>query len=136
MNLFFYPDDSEILATWNWNSSFKYFCVIRIEKQICWLIFWRSYSLTILPRDLLTFKNNFRMFTKYLSNQISLTKKFVAILDSFFFFRESIWWSLQKWITRNFSVPYMLKMKAHNSLFCHFQLDSLISSIPSKLGTF
>ena len=27
----FYPDDSEIIETWNWNSSFKY---VRIEKQI------------------------------------------------------------------------------------------------------
>ena len=35
MNLFFYLDDSEILETWNRNSSFKYFWVIRIEKQIC-----------------------------------------------------------------------------------------------------
>ena len=33
-NLFFYPDDSKILETWNRNSSFKYFRVVRIEKQI------------------------------------------------------------------------------------------------------
>ena len=35
MNLFFYPDDSEILETWISISSFKYFQVIRIKKQIC-----------------------------------------------------------------------------------------------------
>ena len=32
--MFFYPDDSKILGTWNWNSSFKYIWVFRIEKQI------------------------------------------------------------------------------------------------------
>ena len=39
MNLFFYPDDSELLKTWNRNSSFKYFWAFRIEKQICLFIF-------------------------------------------------------------------------------------------------
>ena len=38
-NLFFYPDDSEILETWNWNSSFKYFWGFRIEKQIRLFVF-------------------------------------------------------------------------------------------------
>ena len=34
MNLFFYTDDSEILETWISISSFKYFRVVGIEKQI------------------------------------------------------------------------------------------------------
>ena len=55
MNLFFYPDSPEILKTWNWNSSFKYFRVIRIEKQIRPFVFWGSYGSTILFRDILTF---------------------------------------------------------------------------------
>ena len=38
---FFYPDDSEILETLNWNSSFKHFRVVRMEKQICPLFFGR-----------------------------------------------------------------------------------------------
>ena len=33
-NLFFYPDDLEILKTWISFSTFKYFQVVRIEKQI------------------------------------------------------------------------------------------------------
>ena len=44
-NLFFYPDDLEILETWNRNSSFKYFRVIRIEKQIRPFIFWEKLQL-------------------------------------------------------------------------------------------
>ena len=43
--MFFYPDDSEILETWTRNSSFKYFRVVRIEKQVkarqfCFEIYW------------------------------------------------------------------------------------------------
>ena len=41
--MFFYPDDSEILETWNPNSSFKYFWVIRIEKQIRSFAFWEKF---------------------------------------------------------------------------------------------
>ena len=41
-NLFFNPDDSEILETWNQNSSFKYFGVVWIEKQFCLFIFWEK----------------------------------------------------------------------------------------------
>jgi hypothetical protein len=40
--MFFYPDDSEILETWNQNSIFKYFWVVRIEKQIRSYVFWVS----------------------------------------------------------------------------------------------
>ena len=39
MILFFYHDNSEILETWNRNSSFKYFWVVRIEKQIRSFVF-------------------------------------------------------------------------------------------------
>ena len=53
--MFFYPDDSEIRETCILVSSFKHFCVVRIEKQIRSLFFWRSYGSTILFRDLLTF---------------------------------------------------------------------------------
>ena len=42
MNLFFYPDDSKILKTWNQNSSFKYFLVVKIEKQIRPFVFWEK----------------------------------------------------------------------------------------------
>ena len=54
---FFYPDDSEILETWISISScnFKYFRVLRIEKQIRWFILRRLYGSTILFPDLLTF---------------------------------------------------------------------------------
>ena len=45
MNLFFYPDDSEILETWILISSFKYFRVIRIEKQISTFVFWKNFWL-------------------------------------------------------------------------------------------
>ena len=38
-NLFFYPDDSKRLETLISISSFKYFLVVRIEKQICLFIF-------------------------------------------------------------------------------------------------
>ena len=44
-NLFFYPDDLEILETWNQNSSFKYFWVVRIEKQIRPFVFWEKLQL-------------------------------------------------------------------------------------------
>ena len=54
---FFYPDDLEILTTWILISSFKYFWVVRIEKQIHLFIFGRSYGLTILFRELLTFSS-------------------------------------------------------------------------------
>ena len=50
-----YPDNSEILETWNWYSSFKYFRFVRIEKQIR-LFLGRSYGLTILFQDLLIFR--------------------------------------------------------------------------------
>ena len=56
MNLFFYPDNLEILETWNQNSIFKYFQVVRIEKKIVSLFLGRSYSFTILFWDLLTFR--------------------------------------------------------------------------------
>ena len=43
-NLFFYPDNLEILKTWIIIFSYKYFQVIRIEKQIhpfiCWEKLW------------------------------------------------------------------------------------------------
>ena len=42
MNLFFDPDDSDIHETWNHNSSFKYFWVVRIKKQIHPFIFWEK----------------------------------------------------------------------------------------------
>ena len=42
MNLFFYPTKSEILKTWNRNSSFKYFQLVRIKKQIHSFIFWEK----------------------------------------------------------------------------------------------
>ena len=45
MNLFFYPDDSEILETWNQNSSFKYFRVVRVEKQIRLFVFLEKLGL-------------------------------------------------------------------------------------------
>ena len=63
MNLFFYPDDPEILETWNWNSSYIHvFPNCRIEKKIR-LFFWRSYRSTILSRDLLTFwQKSFKKF--------------------------------------------------------------------------
>ena len=35
---FFYPDGSEILETWISISSFKYFWVVRIEKQIWYFV--------------------------------------------------------------------------------------------------
>ena len=41
--------------TWNRNSSFKYFRVVRIEKQICSFVFGRIYGSASLFRDLLTF---------------------------------------------------------------------------------
>ena len=44
-NLFFYPDNSEILETWISISSFKYFRVVRIEKQICPFVFWENLQL-------------------------------------------------------------------------------------------
>ena len=56
-NLFFYPDDSEILKTWILISSFKYFRVIRIEKQIRPVFFWEKLWLDNSFRDLLTFTN-------------------------------------------------------------------------------
>ena len=52
MNLFFYPDDSEILETWNQNSSFNYFrqdrktnlsiCFLEevTAQQFCFEIYW------------------------------------------------------------------------------------------------
>ena len=43
MNRFFYPDDSEILKTWISISSFKYFWVLRIEKQICSFFFGEKF---------------------------------------------------------------------------------------------
>ena len=60
-NLFLYPDDPEILETWIWISCFKYFQVVRIEKQIHYFIFGRSYSLTIFYRDILTFNIRLKM---------------------------------------------------------------------------
>ena len=41
-NLFFYPDDSDILETRTSISSFKYFGVVLIEKQIRSFIFWEK----------------------------------------------------------------------------------------------
>ena len=40
--MFFYPVDSKILETWILISSFKYFRVIRIEKQIRPFLFWEN----------------------------------------------------------------------------------------------
>ena len=44
-NLSFYPDDWEMLATWNGNSSFKYFQVVKVEKQIHSFVFWEKLRL-------------------------------------------------------------------------------------------
>ena len=44
----------EIIETWNQNSSFKNFRVVRKERQIRSFVFGRSYGSTILCRDLLT----------------------------------------------------------------------------------
>ena len=44
-NLFFYPDDSKRLETLISISSFKYFRVIRIEKQIRSFVFWEKWKL-------------------------------------------------------------------------------------------
>ena len=41
----FYREDSEILETWISISSFKYFWVIRIEKQIHLFVFWEKLQL-------------------------------------------------------------------------------------------
>ena len=41
-NFFFYPGDSEIVETWIVISSFKYFQVIRIEKQIRLFVLWEK----------------------------------------------------------------------------------------------
>ena len=54
--MFFNNNDTEILETWNQNSSFKYFWVVRIEKKMVGLFFGRSYSSTILYWDLITFE--------------------------------------------------------------------------------
>ena len=43
-NLFFYPDDLDILETWISISSFKYFRAFRIEKQIR-LFMWEKLRL-------------------------------------------------------------------------------------------
>ena len=51
--------------TWILISSFKYFWVVRIEKQIHLFIFWRSYGSTILFRDLLTFKSLLSQYILY-----------------------------------------------------------------------
>ena len=41
----------KILETWNWNSSFKYFGVVRIEKQIRLFVFWKKLRLNnFVPR--------------------------------------------------------------------------------------
>ena len=42
LTLFLYPDDSEILVKWILISSFQYFRVISIEKQISSFIFWEK----------------------------------------------------------------------------------------------
>ena len=48
-----------ILTNQNWNSSFKYFRVVRIEKTSLFVCsFGRSYGSTILFQDLLTFRNS------------------------------------------------------------------------------
>ena len=50
MNLYFYPDDSKILETWNQNSSFKYFrfsvCFLGevTARQFCFEIYWPLYT--------------------------------------------------------------------------------------------
>ena len=44
-NLFFSLDDSEILETWISISSFKYFRVVKIEKQIRSSVFWEKLRL-------------------------------------------------------------------------------------------
>ena len=43
--MFLYTDDSEILETWISISSFKYFWVVRIEKQIRSFVFWEKLQL-------------------------------------------------------------------------------------------
>ena len=45
MNLFFYPDHSDILKTRILILSFKYFRVVRIEKHIRQFIFWEKLRL-------------------------------------------------------------------------------------------
>ena len=57
-NLFFYPDISEILETWNRNSSFKYFRVVRIEKKIVCSFLGEVTVRQFLFRDLLIFSNS------------------------------------------------------------------------------
>ena len=51
MNLFFYPDDSEILETCISISSFKYFRVIRREKQIHPFVFWKLWLDNFVSRS-------------------------------------------------------------------------------------
>ena len=57
-----------ILETWNRNSSYKYFLVVRIDKQICSFVFWEMLWL-----------NNFvsRFTDLYLSKNIGFLKWFI-----------------------------------------------------------
>ena len=41
----FYPEDLEVLETWISISNFKYFWVVRIEKQIRSFVFWEKLQL-------------------------------------------------------------------------------------------
>ena len=94
MNLFFYPDNSEIRETWISISNFKYFQIVRIKNKFVWQFFFRdlmtfsfftepikdttnisvqTYYLALTWRLL-----RFRIQTTYLSLHLSVPCKFEA----------------------------------------------------------
>ena len=129
MNLFFYPDDLEILETWNQNSSFKYFRVVRIEKQICPLVFWEKLRL-----------NNFvsRSTDLYPSSQNQPRSQILFLRKDFFVIRMFLHSSFHpivglliaakthlQWIM-NVTIP-------HSHLFLFFAMQRCILAISMNI---
>ena len=67
--MFFYPDNSEILETWISISSFKYFRVVRIEKQIRPFVFWEKLRLDNIVVRSTDLYHNTKFETDLFSNQ-------------------------------------------------------------------
>ena len=69
-NLFFYPNNSEILQTWILISSFQVVPGHRIEEQICMFVFWEKLRLNFFFRDLLTY--NMGRFAQRVADSLQL----------------------------------------------------------------
>ena len=102
-----------MLVTWNPNSSFKYFWVVRIEKQNRSFVFWEKYGSTILFRDLLPFTYVLNM--NYQGNNVLIC----VSLPTTVFYSCNVWPSGSRFYGQHMAVWIFRFHGCSRSLFRH-----------------